>query len=321
MTDVRSLLKNERATRRIDHPQAFYTATGTLECIICKLPIKSDTEVWNKHLKSPQHAMRAERARVSTKQPSETSTQTIAAGPSQDLANGSKKRKADDDEDQEDTRKRTRPEDEDSSRSTARKVSFDEPPGDETKSSHKRVEIARPSPVQVTAAPPPPPPLQASQDPVNEDEWAAFEATLARSTSPSPPPDTAAATALTAATTISAAPLTAAQLAAQSREESSLQSKERREAEVEAEKEDAARQLEEEFDEMEALEERVRKLREQREQLRLTSAEGNDRGDVQGKGVEEPIEGASTEAGPALEQEGESESGEDDDMWGAWGRH
>ncbi|KAJ4298842.1 hypothetical protein N0V90_004084 [Kalmusia sp. IMI 367209] len=70
---------------------------------------------------------------------------------------------------------------------------------------------------------------------------------------------------------IEAAPMTAAQLAAQAREEQSAQ-RARRDEEMEGEKEDAARALEDEFDEMEGLEERVKKLRDQREALRAKHA-------------------------------------------------
>lgn len=66
---------------------------------------------------------------------------------------------------------------------------------------------------------------------------------------------------------IEAAPMTAAELAAQAREEMSAQ-RARRDEEMEGEKEDAARALEDEFDEMEGLEERMKRLREQREALR-----------------------------------------------------
>ncbi|KAL1609883.1 hypothetical protein SLS60_001548 [Paraconiothyrium brasiliense] len=66
---------------------------------------------------------------------------------------------------------------------------------------------------------------------------------------------------------IEVAPMTAAQLAAQAREEQTAQ-RARRDEEMENEKEDAARALEDEFEEMDGLEERVKKLREQREALR-----------------------------------------------------
>jgi hypothetical protein len=66
---------------------------------------------------------------------------------------------------------------------------------------------------------------------------------------------------------IEAAPMTAAELAAQAREDMSAQ-RAKRDEEMEGEKEDAARALEDEFDEMEGLEERIKRLREQREALR-----------------------------------------------------
>ena len=83
--------------------------------------------------------------------------------------------------------------------------------------------------------------------------------------------------------TISAAPMTAEELAAQAREEQSAQ-RGRRDVEIEAEKEDAARLLEDEFEEMEGLEERVRRLREKREALRKGSNAASERAEV-GAGI------------------------------------
>ncbi|KAJ4350505.1 uncharacterized protein N0V89_009126 [Didymosphaeria variabile] len=76
---------------------------------------------------------------------------------------------------------------------------------------------------------------------------------------------------------IESAPMTAAQLAAQAREEQSAQ-RARRDEEMEDEKDEAARALEDEFEEMDGLEERVKKLREQREALRAkrTATEAHD---------------------------------------------
>jgi len=70
-----------------------------------------------------------------------------------------------------------------------------------------------------------------------------------------------------ASAVVEAAPMTAAELAAQAREDMSTQ-RGKRDEDMEGEKEDAARALEDEFDEMEGLEERMKKLREQREALR-----------------------------------------------------
>ena len=99
---------------------------------------------------------------------------------------------------------------------------------------------------------------------------------------------------------IEAAPMTAAEIAAQAREEQSAQ-RARRDEEMEGEKEDAARQLEEEFDQMEGLEERLKKLREQREALRIA------RGQTKTESVDLPEP-----------QVGDMESDSDDDEWDDW---
>lgn len=99
---------------------------------------------------------------------------------------------------------------------------------------------------------------------VDEDEWAAFEADIAAAEAPT-----------VEDAVISAPAMSAAELAAKSREEEISQRKERQEAELEGDKEDAARKLEDEFDEMHALEERIKKLKEKREALRLKDMSGN----------------------------------------------
>ncbi|KAI4747416.1 hypothetical protein E4T50_02326 [Aureobasidium sp. EXF-12298] len=97
---------------------------------------------------------------------------------------------------------------------------------------------------------------------VNEDEWAAFEREMAAAQDTSLP-------IISASATITAAPVTAEDLATQAREEQSAQ-RTAREAEIEADTEDAALALQQEFDEMDELDERVRRLREKREALRLS---------------------------------------------------
>lgn len=323
MADVRSLLRNERAQRRINHPQASYSATGTLECRVCHIPLKSDVEVWDKHLKSTQHAMRQERLRLSTSQRPQSTNLLGRAGEasSQEVSAGCKKRKADDGDD--DSRKRTRPVAE------VPGVFFDEviEANDASPKSveemdlpmERRDAVTKPlqgfvrangvapdlTPVHSLAIPS----TQSPTAPIDEDEWAAFERDVA-----TPPPDPSAPSVLTAAATISAAPMTAVALAAQSREQASLQGRERTEVEVEGEKEDAARALEEEFDEMEGLEERVRRLREKREQLRRKRAkEAEERLEDD---AELDLEGNGSEG---LEEDEGSED-EEHDGWDTWGR-
>lgn len=147
------------------------------------------------------------------------------------------------------------------------------------------------------------PPATVENGTIDENEWAAFERDVA-----TPPPETSA---LTAEATITAAPLSAAELAAQSREQASLQRKTLREAEIEGEKEDAARQMEEEFDEMAELEERVKRLREKREQLRVAATEN--------------MVDNNEDADSVLDSEGDDEKEDDDaddsdeaDDWDLW---
>jgi zinc finger protein 830 len=107
-------------------------------------------------------------------------------------------------------------------------------------------------------------PLQSElQRQIDEDEWAAFErevVPLARQTTPLAYNEYYSAT-------ISAAPVSAAELAAQTNAER----QQRRDAEVEDEKAEEETRLVEEFEVMEGLEERVKKLKEKREALRMDS--------------------------------------------------
>ncbi len=320
MADVRSLLRNERAQRRINHPQASYSVTGSLECSVCHIPLKSDVEIWDKHIKSTQHAMRQERLRLSTSHRPKSTNLPERAGEAstREVSAGSKKRKADDGDD--DSRKRTRPvvdvpggcfdENIEPKNATSQPVIEEKNlPMKREDSVTEPLEGFVPANGAATSlASLDPPSTSATQPPtasVDEDEWAAFERDVA-----TPPPDPSAPSALTAAATISAAPMTAAELAAQSREQASLQGRERRETEMEGEKEDAARALEDEFDEMEGLEERVRRLREKREDLRLRRAK-------------EVVEGLEDDGEKDIDVglvEGESEDEEDDTGWDLWGR-
>ena len=304
MADIRSLLRSERISRRIDHPNASYSATGTLECSVCHIPLKSDVDVWNKHLKSTQHAMRAERFRLNQKT---ASSKPDLPAASRETSNGTKKRIVSVDDD--DSRKRTRP-----VINSARRVSIDSK--DRPKSSFLHPTSSK-SPTSTTHlvspanASPQPSPTQPPQQAIDEAEWAAFERDVA--TSSPPPPATGSTSAFTAQATISAAPISAAELAKQDREEERATDREPSEAELEAEKEDAARALEEEFDEMEGLEERVRRLREKREELRLRTErerkadKGNSMNGVESISDQRPEDDVGDE---------DSEDEDFDDDWG-----
>ncbi|GKZ81690.1 hypothetical protein AnigIFM56816_006212 [Aspergillus niger] len=178
---------------------------------------------------------------------------------------------------------------------------------------------------QQTAEPdvqPSDPSLVASEPPatttqtIDEDEWAAFEREVVE---PTRVPHRPAA--LAAEATISAAPVSADELAAQQQKENEA-IKKSREAEVEGEREDAARFMEDEFDEMEQLEERVRRLKHKREELRkLRTME-----DAEMQRMDEPPSAASPSgdrqnppAGDANAEEDDEDDDDDyDDDWDNW---
>jgi zinc finger protein 830 len=145
MAEVRSLLRSERVSRRISHPLATYSASGSLTCTACSLQIKSES-LWEGHLRSPKHI-----ALVS---------QAAPAKASEDHPH--KKRKAghkvDEDNGDDGTRKKlrgTRPED----HTDAAEASSAEPKAEPQTVDQPMISVS-----------------------VDEDEWAAFQADIAEST-------------------------------------------------------------------------------------------------------------------------------------------
>ncbi|KAM4063208.1 transcription factor Zn, C2H2 [Hirsutella rhossiliensis] len=57
MADVRSLLRQQRASRRIEHPHAAYTDAGKLLCTLCREQIRAES-LWDSHVQSEAHARR-----------------------------------------------------------------------------------------------------------------------------------------------------------------------------------------------------------------------------------------------------------------------
>ena len=113
MTDVRSLLRNERLARRIEHPHASYSSTGTLSCTVCRVQLKADS-LWDPHVRGKPHRVNLQRlqeakkndasgdapgpgagAGAGTKRSAETAALRTVS-----VSNG-KKRKADDDDEEE----------------------------------------------------------------------------------------------------------------------------------------------------------------------------------------------------------------------------
>lgn len=61
MADVRALLKEQQAARRIDHPHVTYSTTGRLICLPCNLQLKSES-LWAGHQRSPNHQKKLKEA-------------------------------------------------------------------------------------------------------------------------------------------------------------------------------------------------------------------------------------------------------------------
>ncbi|KAK3343106.1 hypothetical protein B0H65DRAFT_540628 [Neurospora tetraspora] len=57
MADVRALLRQQRAARRIEHPHAAYTDAGKLVCVLCREHIKTEA-LWDGHIRSTGHRQR-----------------------------------------------------------------------------------------------------------------------------------------------------------------------------------------------------------------------------------------------------------------------
>ncbi|GJC98948.1 zinc finger protein 830-like protein [Colletotrichum higginsianum] len=344
MADVRSLLRQQRTARRIEHPHAAYSDAGKLLCTLCHEAIKSES-LWDSHTRSATHTTKLKAAQ----QQASASANGLAA-----TANGapSNKRKHDEDDDMDDEdaaesvrKKRNR-----ANMSTPARLSAGEsdrdlkdvtltPPSLNRRTSTtpvQGVEIQIPSRPHTPAykdgassnSTPTVQPVGSSLrergcgdigratewrgcgagsagGQVDEDEWAAFEADIAATTAPYAEDAVIAAPAMTAEETAAAA-----------KTEEQEQEKRRLAAEKDLldEKEEAARALETEFEDMEELEARVRKLKEKREALRRQS----DAGTVVplAKSLEKPAGATGKENVEAVgeeEEEDEDEDGDDDD--------
>lgn len=289
MADVRALLAAERQSRRISHPYLTYLKSGALTCNVCNLNIKSE-QLWPGHLKSANHRKNAAKAQEATAKPLKRKLDEVEDTPVKDQ------------QDLSETRKKQKPE-------------VDEEPPDRQEVSTEADEVTteEPSPailvdMQVSQSQPSIP--HAEQIPndqtagIDENEWAAFE----RDVAPLAQPDYSAAT-------ISAAPVSNADLAAQQ----AAEDRKGRENEAEDEKEEESRRMEEEFEVMEEMEDRVRRLREKREALRKmshseTAVAGLQRINRGNQGADEPPGKRPPEAdGPGNEVD-EDEDDDDDEI-------
>jgi len=248
MADARVLLRSQRETRRINHPHASYTGSGRLLCTVCNTTIKSE-QFWPNHLRNPDHAARIQKLQSAS------------------ITQSNKKRKADDDDDEtsdvDEGRKRMKVTDEIVEAALAVKpVAVEQPvvqqmPTESNAVAQTLATMDASTSIKTTPA-------------VEEDaEWLELQRAIDSSNVPSSKP------LISSSATISAPAMSAEEIAAQAREEQSVQ-RGRRDEELVAEKEDAVRALQDEFQEMEELEDRVRRMREKREALRVGRPVGED---------------------------------------------
>jgi zinc finger protein 830 len=60
MADVRALLRQQRAARRVEHPHASYSDSGKLVCTVCSEHVKTES-LWDGHLRGAGHRQRLQR--------------------------------------------------------------------------------------------------------------------------------------------------------------------------------------------------------------------------------------------------------------------
>ncbi|KAM0331248.1 hypothetical protein ACHAQA_002918 [Verticillium albo-atrum] len=351
MADVRSLLRQQRAARRIDHPHAAYSDAGKLLCTLCHEAIKTDSQ-WDAHIHSGSHRTKAQQLQAAQQRPK------IA----DEVANGRNKRKHDSGSDGEDVtmddeadrKKRSRNDlntparsGSESSSSAAAETSRDsesQPTKDQTLTPPALNRRTSTTPVQggemlipsrpatphhrdgtsSTATPLGPSPLVPQEAVVTAQQPDSNVSLLsARQQQKVDEDEWAAFEADIAAASapyaddavISAPAMTAEEHAENARTEEEERAKRRLAAEkdVADEKEEARRALETEFEEMEELEARVRKLKERREALRT-------QGDLpETKKTNQPAQATphiSPEEVKGAEEEDDEDDDEDDDFMG-----
>lgn len=308
MTDVRALLAAERQARRISHPHLQYTKSGILLCTICNLNVKSEA-LWDGHLRSANHRKNALASQEALSKPLKRKIEDVDdASPQGDGHSPNA-----------DTDARKKPKarvDSNIQGDDGVEINGDiheeelpaqQPPpvpqsSDVTSESHSSPITNRPKPPAATA--------------VDEDEWAAFEREVAPLAS-----EQAAPPANYQGATISAAPVSAAQLAEQADQEKRGQM----ETQYQDDKEEEERRLEEEFDVMEEMEERVRKLKEKREALRNTVQTNNsdavDTVQTASVNAEDPVDdGGKATDGPNATNDHHDDDDDDDDEEDDWYR-
>ena len=323
MPSAKGLLASERAVGRLTHPQLVYDKSGRLQCTVCDLNIPAE-KLWEPHLRSANH-----RKNVAAREEGVNVNKKRKIDHEGDASNGQKRKL----EDERDQSERPQPVLAPSvaSRSTKRvkSVRFEDQPSVRVHPVpplpiHSRVEEQEgtegigefdSAPVSQTPARQqdsrsPETPVSLTE-PVDEDEWAAFERELgplttdmATSTTTHPPNHDRYSHATISAPAVSASQ--AQKEASNAGPTAGDASTKRRdyEAEAQADREEEQARRAEEFEVMEEMEERVRRLKEMRERLRGKA------------GVPPPgqqASGPTTKPAVAARADGDHDDDDDDD--------
>ncbi|KIV90414.1 hypothetical protein PV10_07723 [Exophiala mesophila] len=325
MTDVRALLAAERQSRRISHPHLQYTKSGILLCTICNLNVKSE-KLWDGHLRSANHRKNALASQEASSNPLKRKIEDVDSESPQDDGGHSPSAATD-------ARKKAKARGGDGVGNNG-DIQHEERDGSEpSPTSNELNEVLAEQPLLAAAAPIPKSPGESSEPhsspitnrpkpatapaaaaaaSVDEDEWAAFEREVAPLTT-----EQAAPPVSYEAATISAAPVSAAQLAEQADQEKRGQL----ELQYQDDKEEEERRLEEEFLVMEEMEERVRKLKDKREALRTAmqnhNSDGVDTGQTISLNAEDPVDGGG-KVTAGFDDHHDDDDDDDDDEEDDW---
>ncbi|RCI16920.1 hypothetical protein L249_3054 [Ophiocordyceps polyrhachis-furcata BCC 54312] len=348
MADVRSLLRQQRTARRVQHPYAAYTDGGKLLCTLCRLQVKAES-LWEKHLLSQGHRESLPRR----EDDSTTTTTTTTTMATTTLAQKRPLDEADDGDQGQESRV-----DEDTLRRKRSRLEAASPVESSVKNgggSSEHVSLASPSLIRRTSttpsqgvelqipsrpatpshrdtpsssasgiAPPPPsrrragsnltPTTTTTAQKVDEAEWAAFEADIA----------VAAAAPYDYEDAVISAPAMTAEESAAAKALDKQTDKLKVDIDLEEEREEAARAMEDEFQDMQELEERVKQLKDRREALRKRSdshsqdhpaPEKMPSGPGRGKEMNHDTGAVNGTEEEKEEEEEEEDDDDDDDDW------
>lgn len=282
MSDVRSMLRGERASRKVKHSQAAYTSTGQLMCSVCRCPVKSAAQ-WETHLQSEGHLALVQKIKS-----------IRHATPDKDGGDKKRKRKADPDDGASAKRLRNLSSPTlDTSSLPASDPLTSPPPTSATSENLPNRSIKQKRPERPAATP--------ADDGVDEEEWAAFEREMKEAEDAEKQKSFEKASAEGREK-----PLTAQEQATKAIEEESIQRDKRQEA-AKDEADDAEVEAEDELSTMASLDKRMQDWRAKREAMAVSKSAPADPS-AGGSSVAEDVE--KTTSDPS-EDEDESE----DDGW------